>query len=120
MVYAPLREGFRFTVKALSIYTYMVQVIVFLETVQISDGHLARLCLWKGHRGTSQRLCAFLELDVGLVSLFSDGNITRVSRNLAFAQRRKGAISGHTLLICLCLEQIRVEEKNLRSTLVRA
>ena len=33
----------------------------------------------------------------------SEGNITRVARNLAFAQRKESAISGHFLLIFLCL-----------------
>ena len=40
-----------------------------------------------------------------LGSTSSDGNITRVSRNLAYAQRKKRAISGHFLLIFLCLGQ---------------
>ena len=44
----------------------------------------------------------------------SDGNITRVLRNLAFTQREKASISDHFLFISLCLGQKRQKKK--RST----
>ena len=50
----------------------------------------------------------------------SEENITRVSRNLAFAWKRNDAMSGHFLLVFPLLGGAKREKENLRSTLVLA